>query len=66
VLNIVSNNVLRYVNSFAALHNVEALAGYSFEIFQRRNQFSRGVDFPGPYFQYISEAATIPMPTPGP
>jgi TonB-dependent starch-binding outer membrane protein SusC len=59
VLNIVSNNVLRYVNTFAALHNVEALAGYSFEIFQRRNQFSRGVDFPGPYFQYISEAATI-------
>jgi TonB-dependent starch-binding outer membrane protein SusC len=59
VLNIVSNNVLRYVNTFSAQHNVEALAGYSFEIFQRRNQFSRGVDFPGPYFQYISEAATI-------
>lgn len=59
VLNIVSNNVLRYVNTFSGLHNVEAIAGYSFEIFQRRNQFSRGVDFPGPYFQYISEAATI-------
>ncbi|MFO7998131.1 MAG: TonB-dependent receptor [Bacteroidales bacterium] len=59
VMNIVSNNVLRYVNTFSAVHNVEALAGYSFEIFQRRNQFSRGVDFPGPYFEYISEAATI-------
>jgi len=59
VLNIVSNNLLRYSNSFKQLHNVEALAGYSFEIFKRRNQFARGVDFPGPYFQYISEAATI-------
>jgi TonB-dependent starch-binding outer membrane protein SusC len=59
VLNIVSNNLLRYSNSFNNVHNVEALAGYSFEIFQRRNQYARGVDFPGPYFQYISEAATI-------
>jgi TonB-dependent starch-binding outer membrane protein SusC len=59
VLNIVSNNLVRYSNSFAGLHNLEALGGYSFEIFQRRNQFARGVDFPGEYFQYISEAATI-------
>lgn len=59
VLNIVANNLLRYSNSFNKLHNVEALAGYSFELFQRRNQYARGVDFPSPYFQYISEAATI-------
>lgn len=59
VLNIVSNNLLRYSNSFNRMHNVEALAGYSFEIFQRRNQYARGVDFPGPFFQYIAEAATI-------
>ncbi len=59
VLNIVANNLLRYSNSFNKLHNVEALAGYSFELFQRRNQYARGVDFPSPDFQYISEAATI-------
>jgi TonB-linked SusC/RagA family outer membrane protein len=59
VLNIVSNNLLRYSNSFKGLHNLEALAGYSFEIFQRRNQYARGVDFPGPFFEYLAEAATI-------
>ena len=59
VLNIVSNNLLRYSNSFKGIHNLEALAGYSFEIFQRRNQYARGVDFPGPFFQYLAEAATI-------
>lgn len=59
ILNIVSNNLLRYSNSFNQVHNVEALAGYSFEIFKRRYQYARGLDFPGPYFQYISEAATI-------
>lgn len=59
VLNIVSNNLLRYSNSFNRVHNLEALAGYSFEIFQRRNQYARGVDFPGPFFEYLAEAATI-------
>ncbi len=59
VLNIVSNNTLRYLNTFAGYHNVELMGGYSFELFQRRNSFIRGVDFPNPYFQYISEAATI-------
>lgn len=59
VLNIVSNNTLRYSNSFNNIHNLEMLAGYSFEIFQRRNLFSRGVDFPNEYFQYLSEAGTI-------
>ncbi len=59
VLNIVSNNTIRYANTFSLTHNVELLGGYSFELFQRRNQFIRGVDFPNPYFQYISEAGTI-------
>ena len=59
VLNIVSNNLLRYNNTIADLHNIEALAGYSFEIFQRRNQFAEGIDFPGAYFQYILDAGTI-------
>ncbi len=59
VLNIVSNNTLRYVNVFDEAHNMELLGGYSFELFQRRNSFIRGVDFPNAYFQYISEAGTI-------
>lgn len=59
VLNLVSNNTLRYVNTFAQDHNVELMGGYSFEMFQRRTQYIRGVDFPNPYFEYISEAATI-------
>jgi TonB-dependent starch-binding outer membrane protein SusC len=59
VLNIVSNNLLRYSNSFLKIHNVEALAGYSFEIFRRRNQYAEGIDFPGAYFQYIVDAGTI-------
>jgi TonB-linked SusC/RagA family outer membrane protein len=59
VMNIVSNNFVRYSNSFNRVHNIEALAGYTFELFRRRNQYARGVDFPGPYFQYIAEAATI-------
>jgi TonB-dependent starch-binding outer membrane protein SusC len=59
VLNIVANNTIRYASTFLNDHNVELLGGYSFEIFQRRNQFIRGVDFPNPYFQYVSEAGTI-------
>lgn len=63
VLNIVSNNFIRYAKTFASIHNLEAMAGYSFELFQRRNQFIRGVDFPNPYFQYVSEAGTISSAT---
>ena len=59
VLNIVSNNLIRYVNTFADVHNLEALAGYSFEIYQRRTNYMRGVDFPNEDFQYIRDAATI-------
>ncbi|TVR40046.1 MAG: TonB-dependent receptor [Bacteroidia bacterium] len=59
VLNLVSNNTFRYVNTFGEHHNTELLGGYSFEMFQRRNSFIRGVDFPNPYFQYVSEAGVI-------
>ena len=59
VLNIVSNNLVRYNNSFSDLHNIEVLTGYSFEMFQRRSQFAEGIDFPGSYFQYILDAGTI-------
>ena len=59
VLNIVSNNLLRYSGSFNNIHNIEALAGYSFEMFKRRNQYAEGIDFPGAHFQYLLDAGTI-------
>jgi TonB-dependent starch-binding outer membrane protein SusC len=59
VLNIVSNNLVRYNNSYRDVHNIEVLTGYSFEMFQRRNQYAEGIDFPGAYFQYILDAGTI-------
>jgi len=59
ILNIVSNNLFRYANTFDNVHNLEALAGYSFEIFRRRIQYAEGIDFPGPYFQYLLDAGTI-------
>ncbi|MFN3555014.1 MAG: SusC/RagA family TonB-linked outer membrane protein [Bacteroidales bacterium] len=59
ILNVVSNNLVRYVNSIDELHNFEALAGYSFEMFRRRTQYAEGIDFPGSYFQYILDAGTI-------
>ncbi len=59
VLNIVSNNLVRYVDDFNEVHNLEALAGYSFEMFQSRIQYAEGIDFPGPYFEYLLDAGTI-------
>ncbi len=59
ILNVVSNNLVRYNNTFGGMHNVEALAGYSFEMFQRRVQYAEGIDFPNEYFQYILDAGTI-------
>jgi TonB-dependent starch-binding outer membrane protein SusC len=59
VLNIVSNNLFRYTNTFGSLHNVEGLMGYSFEMFKRRNQYAEGIDFPNAYFQYLLDAGTI-------
>lgn len=59
VLNIVSNNTLRYNTRIADRHNLDLLAGYSFEMFQRRNLFIRGVDFPNEFFEYLAEAGTI-------
>jgi len=59
VLNVVSNNLLRFTQTINNLHNIEALAGYSFETFQRRSQYAEGIDFPGDQFQYLLDAGTI-------
>ncbi|HMM11185.1 MAG TPA: TonB-dependent receptor [Bacteroidales bacterium] len=59
VLNTISNNTLKYTQTFAERHNIDALAGYSFEKLTVRSAFIRGTDFPNEKFRYIASAATI-------
>jgi TonB-linked SusC/RagA family outer membrane protein len=58
VLNIVSNNLLKYKKRFNK-HRVELLAGYSFEKYESRSSFIRGQDFADDNLEYINAAATI-------
>ncbi|HNQ26575.1 MAG TPA: SusC/RagA family TonB-linked outer membrane protein, partial [Aquaticitalea sp.] len=58
VSNVVSNNLLRYKTDFGN-HNLELLAGYSFEQYQYRSSFIRGQDYADDNLQYISAASTI-------
>ncbi len=57
VLTITNNYTLSYSNTFAEVHNLNALIGYSFEQYQRRNSYVEGKEFPGDQFQYIASAA---------
>jgi TonB-linked SusC/RagA family outer membrane protein len=57
VLNIVSNNMLRYETSFGQ-HNLDAVVGYSFEKKEMRNSYMRGQDYADENLQYINSAAT--------
>lgn len=59
VSNLISSNVLNYNKSFNENHNFEALVGYSFEKYARRNTYIDAVDFPNENFQYIASAGTI-------
>lgn len=58
VLNLVSNNLLKYQKSVGN-HGMELLLGYSFEKYQSRNSFIRGQDFADPSLQYLDAASTI-------
>lgn len=58
VMNIVSNNILKYKNTFEK-HDIEALGGYSFESYQTRSSFIRGQDFADENLEYLNTAATI-------
>lgn len=58
VFNFVSNNTLRYQKSFDR-HNLEVMAGYSFEKKNTRSSFIRGQDFADINLQYLNSAATI-------
>ncbi len=59
VSNVVSSNVLQFVRTFKDDHNLEALAGYSFEKYARRNTYIEGINFPNENLQYITSAGTI-------
>ena len=58
VLNVVSNNFLRYQKSVGK-HSAEVMGGYSFEKYQNRSSFIRAQDFADPGLQYIDAATTI-------
>ena len=58
VLNLVSNNLLKYQKSFGE-HATEFLVGYSFEKYQSRSSFIRAQDYADPSLEYINSAATI-------
>jgi TonB-linked SusC/RagA family outer membrane protein len=59
VSNLVSNNVLQYTKSINEMHNIEALAGYSFEKYASRYTYIEAIDFPNENLQYIESASTI-------
>jgi len=59
VLNVVSNNIFKYMTEINDKHRINALVGYSFEKYQRRSSYLRGQDFPNENFQYIASAASI-------
>lgn len=58
VMNIVSNNILKYQASVNK-NDFEVLLGYSFESYQDRSSFIRGQDFADQSLQYLNSAATI-------
>lgn len=59
VSNLVSNNVLQYIKSINDSHNIEALAGYSFEKYASRFTYIEAIGFPNENLQYIESASTI-------
>jgi len=59
VSNLVNSNVLQYTKKIGEDHHIEALAGYSFEKYARRNTYIEAIDFPNEKFQYINSAGTI-------
>lgn len=59
VSNLVGSNVLQYIKTISKVHNIEALAGISFEKYARRTTYIEARDFPNEDFQYITSAGTI-------
>jgi len=59
VSNLVSSNVLQYLKTLREKHNIEVMAGYSFEKYARRTTYIEAIDFPNENLQYIASAGTI-------
>lgn len=62
VLNVVSNNFLRYDNTFGN-HNLDVMVGYSFEKTQSNSMYIRGQDFASEYLEYLNSATTFVDPS---
>jgi len=58
VLNIVSNNFLKYNQTFDK-HELEVMGGYSFEKYEHRSSYIRGQDYASEDLEYINSASTI-------
>lgn len=61
VLNLVSNNILKYEKSFNQ-HNMDVLVGYSFEKKQVRDIYIRGQKYSSPDLHYLSSASVFVNP----
>ncbi|MBK6344732.1 MAG: TonB-dependent receptor [Bacteroidales bacterium] len=59
VSNLVSSNVLQYIQTLSEKHNIEVMAGYSFEKYAKRNTYIEAIDFPNENFEYIESAGVI-------
>ncbi len=62
VLNLVSNNVLRYEKTIDS-HTFDVLVGYSFEKRQYRDIYIRGQDYASEFLQYLNSASTFVSPS---
>jgi TonB-linked SusC/RagA family outer membrane protein len=58
VLNLVSNNFLKYNQTFDK-HELEVMGGYSFEKYELRSSYIRGQDYASEDLEYINSASTI-------
>jgi len=59
VSNLVGSNVLQYIKTINKVHNIEALAGISFEKYASRYTYIEATNFPNEDLQYINSAGTI-------
>jgi len=57
--NFTTNNFFTYARTFRAIHELEAMAGYSYERYVRKSSYIEATEFPNEYFQYITSAANI-------
>lgn len=54
-----SNNYFSWERQFVDVHNFDAVLGYSFEKYNRKNDYIQGRSFPSEKFEYLESATTI-------